>query len=359
MRSVSVLVAVALVISVPFAPAPSTAQPIPQDVTLLDPSIPSAGMAGATVAVYWLDTPNVWINPALASFQRGIRYRYGTTELASSAAGDVTLQSHQIFVGGYGIGLEISGKPVEPMGEIRLEFPRVTLTGDVVRSYEEVHALAFGVDLFSLLASLQAAKGTEPSPILRQVSLAVGHTWKDILRDRGRFTESDARDLGALVRVAPVDQIGGSEGAGSDTRYRLELAGGYSEQNNVGRLSTRRIGTSVRLTMAPGAARAGFIRDYGTPSIAFGLAWAVREEDLSSDTNHYGAEMSLWDLVYLRGGLDDLGGLRRAAAGAGIALTYRKAIGVRLDYAWNERTGDQVDWSRFQATAFLDPSRLW
>lgn len=323
-------------------------------------------MGDATVAAFWLDTPNVWINPALASFQRGIRYRYGSTELASGFLGDVTLQSHQIFVGGYGVGLEISGKPIESLGRVRLDYPEMTLTGAVIHASEEVRSLGIGVDLFALLASLQAAGGSEPSPILRRVSVAAGHTWKDLVEDHDTFTQtSDARDFGTLVRVTPFDEIGSLGEASSETRYRLELAGGYCEQNyeedasDVGLFATTRFGASMRLTMAPPTSGEGLVHEFGTPAIAFGLAWTVTDRGFPSDMHHYGAEVSLWDLVFLRGGLDDVGGLRRATAGGGVALTYRRAVGARFDYAWNERTGDQDDWHRFQATAFLDPLGLW
>jgi hypothetical protein len=331
-----------------------------QYATQFDPSIPSAGMAGATIAAFWLDTPSVWINPALAGFQRGIRYRYGSTVLQSGFLEDVTLRSHQIFVGGYGVGFEISGKPIESLGEVRLDLGTGLIgTGVSIHPYEEVRSVTVGVDFFSVLANLQAARGSEPSPILRRVSVAAGHTWKDILRDYGIFTDaSDEKSFGALVRVAPLDRIERLGEANPETRYRLEVAGGYSEQD-YDLANWNRLGASVRLTMAPPTSGKGLVQDIGSPAIALGLAWTA-DRRFSTEVHQYGAELSLWDLVFLRGGFEDRGGgLRRATAGGGVALTYRKAFGARFDYAWNERTGDSDDWDRFQVTAFLDPLRLW
>jgi hypothetical protein len=328
-------------------------------VTGFDPSVQSAGMGGATVAVFWQDAPNVWSNPALASGLRGIRYSYGSTELMSGFLEEVTLQSHQIFVGGYGVGLEISGKPIESLGRVRLNLGTGLIgPGVAIQPYQEVRSLALGVDLFSLLANLQAARGSEPSPILRRVSVAAGHTWKDIVQEYEIFTDtSDAKDFGALVRVSPVDQIERLGETNPETRYRLELAGGYSEQNYEV-TDWKRFGASVRLTMAPPTSGEGFIQEFGSPAVALGLAWTA-DRTFSSEVHQYGAEASLWDVVFLRGGFDDLGGgRRRASAGGGVAFTYRKAVGARFDYAWNERMGDLDDWHRFQVTAFLDPLRF-
>ena len=371
MRTVLALLFLSVVIATPAAAQVT-------NVTLFDPSIQSAGMAGATVAAFWQDLPNVWANPALASFQRGIRYSYGTTQLLPSVTEGIYLKSHQILLGAHGIGLEVSGKPVDSLGKIRLDYGLTEITdinGNVIgeiNAYEEVRTLAIGVDLVALFASFQEATRGEPSAIRQRLSIAVGHAWKDIVADLGFAAgESEVRDIGALVRVAALDQIGATLGeASTDTRCRLELAGGYSEQNYNEEFSEdldtyadlTQYGASVRLTVANPTTGEGFLRDFGTPAIAVALAWTQTDEGFGANTNRFGAEGSLWDLIYLRGGYvdDKAGDVHGPSFGGGVSLQYRKAVGARFDYArYPLAEGLRSDLDRFQITAFLDPVRFW
>jgi hypothetical protein len=148
------------------------------------------------------------------------------------------------------------------------------------------------------------------------------------------------------------------------------VAGGYSEQNwdedYSGDLQSSfdliHYGASVRLTVAPSTTGEGWLADFGSPAIGFGLAWTgVDERIFAEKTNLFGAEASLWDIVYLRGGyVDENFGDGEASFGAGVKLHYRKMIGARFDYA-KFPMGDigNNDLDRYQVTAFLDPVRLW
>lgn len=359
-----------------LAPSPGHAQ-TGSVATGFDPSVSSSGMGGATVAAFWLDQPNVWINPALASFQRGITYSYGTTKPIPAFNDEIKFQSHQILLGAHGIGVEVTGKPVESLGKLRVDYGPSEISdieGNVigeVDAYEEVRTFAVGVDLVRLFASFQEASSGKPSEIGRRLSIAVGHAWKKTKLDLG-FTagEEEVEDLGALVRVAPLDQIGVRLGeASSETRWRLEVAGGYAEQDYnepeadeiIIDLDYTHYGASLRLTVAPPTTGEGWLLDFGSPAIGIGLAWTRRDEEQSRATNLFGAEASLWDIVYLRGGyVDENFGDGEVSCGAGVALRYRHAIGARFDYArFPQGDIEDNDIDRYQVTAFLDPVLLW
>src|SRR5437016_1649618 len=46
----------------------------------LDPSIRAAGAGGASNAVFWGGDPDIWANPALLGYARGLRYDQGRTQ---------------------------------------------------------------------------------------------------------------------------------------------------------------------------------------------------------------------------------------------------------------------------------------
>ena len=51
----------------------------------IDLSIRSAGMAGASNAVFWGGSLNHWANPAVLGYTRGIRYEYGQAPFDTSS----------------------------------------------------------------------------------------------------------------------------------------------------------------------------------------------------------------------------------------------------------------------------------
>ena len=359
--------------------------PVPAQV--VDPSVQSAGMGGASVAAFWLDQPNVYINPALAGFQRGVTYSYGTTEIPVNlpflfSAPDIKFQTHQILVGARGVGLEITGKPIESLGRLRADYGPTEVTdidGNVIGEanvIEDIRTLAIGVDVIALIASFQEASSGEPAPIRNRLSVAFGHAWKNQnIRYEPDFgfeeSEEDVKDIGALVRFAALDQIGSTLGeASQDTKLRLEVAGAYSEQNWDEGFGLKHYGASVRLTIAPPTSGEGWLADFGSPSIGLGLLWTGVDEGSVENTNLFGAEATVYDILYLRGGLvdenfsDSFPGLDdfrdpEPSFGGGVKLHYRKTIGVRFDYARFPFgiLGGEVD--RFQASVFLDPVRIW
>jgi hypothetical protein len=357
---------------------PAVAQgTFPTFVTSIDPSIQSAGMGGATAAVFWQDLPNTWINPALAAFHRGIRYSYGTTELLPDLT-DYHFRSHQILLGAYGLGVETSGKPFDSLGKSWIDYGTAQVTDDVGNviaefdAWEEARALAIGVDLVSVFASIQEASSGKPSVIRQRLSVAVGHAWKDIVSKvvlNPVPPELDVKDFGALVRVTALDQIGNTLGdARSEAKYRVEVGAGYSKQNYGEDRSSdiapdenlTQYGASVRLTAATPTGGHGVLRDFATPALALGLAWTLTDGDGSPHANQFGAEASLWDLILLRAGyVNRPGVIEGPSFGGGVALAYRQGIGARFDYARYPQADDLSDLDRFQVTAFFDPVALF
>ena len=389
MSSVSSLPAVRAASSVMLLLALCSAPPSAEAQSLaanLDPSVQSAGMGGATVAAFWLDQPNTYINPALVGFQRGITYSFGTTDFPSFSPftfqSEYKFQTHQILVGAHGIGLEITGKPIEALGRLRVDYGPTEITdidGNVIGEatfFEDVRTLAIGVDVIALLASFQEASGGEPASIRNRLSIALGHAWKDIevsLEPDFGFEgeEEHTKDLGALVRYAALDQIGSTLGeASQETKCRLDVAGAYSRKNwdEEAFSSFSHYGASVRLTVATPTDGEGWIAAFGSPSIGFGLLWTAL--DAGGDaTNSFGAEATVFDILYLRGGVVEdyfvtgffpgFAELRTEATfGGGVKLNYRKMLGARFDYA---RFPASVfyDVDRFQGSLFVDPIRLW
>ena len=78
----------------------------------VDPSIRGSGMGKATMALFWGPDPSHWRNPALVSYQRGIRYESGETQLVPDLADDVHLTTQSLTLGAWGLGLAFEGQPL-------------------------------------------------------------------------------------------------------------------------------------------------------------------------------------------------------------------------------------------------------
>src|SRR5438093_2242589 len=76
-----------------------------------DLSIRSAGMAGASNAVFWGGPLNHWANPAVLGYTHGIQYEYGKTQLVPGLATDVFIRSQAVKLGWGGIGRVAQGQP--------------------------------------------------------------------------------------------------------------------------------------------------------------------------------------------------------------------------------------------------------
>jgi hypothetical protein len=364
--------------------------------TFLDPSVESAGMGGASVAVFWRDTPDDWANPAVLGLHRGIRYSYGKTQLVPDLADDVYFKSHRILLGGWGVGVNVSGKPIDSMGKLRLDYgvsEATDIDGNVIReftSYEEIRTFGVGVSLLELASNIAEATGGSRWGVSRWLMVALGHSWKDIVVDlapedvtldgRAARGEANEKDRGVLVRVTPFNGIGSDplmEGRG--LRHRLDLAAGFAQLNYDDSgisyidedqpdpiVEDRRLGFSARWKLAL-PANGAWIWSFASPTMDVAAAWQQSKfydggVQAGGTINRTGQELVLADVVSLRHGYvdDEVGTVQNDTWGVGISLAYRKAIGARFDWAQVPQSKFlRQDVQRRSITVFVDPLRIW
>jgi len=363
-------------------------------IQIFDPSIEAAGMGGASIAAFWEENPNDHANPALMGFHSGLRYSYGSTQLIPEFDDHVYYKSHRILAGAWGVGVAMNGKPIESIGRIGIEYGPSIVTdvdGNVIgeaEGHERVRSLAVGLSVFDLISSIRVAKGGDPLSFSRRLSLALGHAWKTYETDfapaelvPNGHAEGTNNDAGILLRVAPLDQIGGTlRDANDRMRWKIDVAGAYTRLDYLNDhgveyadgstdelFEQRSLGGSALFTVALPNDGVGDLWDFATPSIRLGLAYEhtdVYEEDikLADLGNRYGAELSVIDMLYLRyGRVDDdpFGVFHGDTFGGGISLKYRNMVGLKGDYASFPR-GSLLgkDYDRWGVTFFLDPYRL-
>ena len=90
----SLLASGALLVPAPVAAQQST---IVSQAAALDPSIQTAAMGGASVAVFWLDEPNEWGNPATLGSVHGVRYAHGETSLTPLSVNGLCSRKYHLF----------------------------------------------------------------------------------------------------------------------------------------------------------------------------------------------------------------------------------------------------------------------
>jgi hypothetical protein len=370
------------------AAAPALAQFGAQS-QFIDPSIEGAGMGGASIAAFWEENPNDRANPALMGFHRGLRYSYGNTILVPELADGVHYESHRILAGAWGVGVAITGKPIDSVGRLRIDYGEIEATDGfgnpiTVEPHEDVRSFALGVSVLDLVSSIRVARGGEPLELSRRVSLALGHAWKTYKIDFVNFApfgqgEGSNNDAGLVLRIAPYDGIGGGLMESSDhLRFRLELAGamtrlnylndhsiGYADGSSDDLQSERNAGASAQVTMAvPGDL--GWFSNIATPAIRVGFAWEESDlyqddEKLSYYATRVGGVVSFFDVLYFRSGhlRDYITTENGNTIGLGLSLKWKNAFGVKGDYATQPRgeflTSDRDRWG---FTAFVDPYRL-
>jgi hypothetical protein len=348
--------------------------------TYLDPSVPSAGMGGATVAAFWTDL-NEWSNPALLGYQRGFRYSYGRAQLIPDLADDVILTSHRFAIGAYGVGISIAGKPIDGFGGTKLDYGENVVTDDegnvigTYHPYEKIRQFGLGVNLLEMLESLVGATGSDVSSLSRHLDISLGHSWKDVLVDLGPTGRGDTteKDWGALARLTPI-------GARASAPVTVALSAALSRRNYddsrivyVGQSESDPV---VEQRLVGGAAHIGFnlpvgpggVWDVLTPSIGIGATWqearyyegGIRLGD--GVERRTGQEINFLGIVSGRHGYvdDDAGGIHNDTWGVSAGLQYRGIFGVRYDWAQvpqSEFLDQEVE--RRGVTAFFDPFRLW
>lgn len=232
-------------------------------VLSFDTSARSAGMGGATTAVNWTDDPNVWANPALLGYHRGLRYQHFHSQLAVGLADDIFMESDRVTLGAYGVGFLYAGKPFGSMGGDYLDMGLQVGTdenGNLLepfRSYMKADSWGLGVSLaqvYDAIADLDASTppgiaGKGGQGLARYGDIALGWTHKrfeDALADDSAMQDSQGggsgratmSDWGLLLSATPYNSI---DNAGQWPELdavlsplgglRLDLSYGWSDLN--------------------------------------------------------------------------------------------------------------------------------
>lgn len=345
-----------------------------QGSLVIDPSIISAGMGGASSAVSWSAEPNYWANPALLGYYDGVRWQWGRTQLIPDLASDVHFTTNRVTLGYWGIGIESAGSPV---GGLKLDFgqsqgtdPSGNPTG-LIDAFENTDALGFGVSLANLAGSLLALNGAELPEIARHLDVALGYSRKHVdVQLAPGFTESTvAHDRGVLLRGQVASKAGpGETGVRFDASYsRAEL----SYDKDITTPSMNRDGVAFRFGILhpPASASTGSwfhqsLMRAIQPIVALGYAYD-HEEVASSfsggyTVSHHGAELTMLNVLSLRVGhvRDRAGDIDAATFGVGVALPIGDFAGARYDFARYPESTDLRDLHRHSFSVFINPMAM-
>lgn len=371
---------------------PALAQPGAAISTYFNPSIESTGMGYASVAFPWQDDLNDWANPALLGYQRGIRYSRGKTQLVPDLADDVFFTSDRFAVGACGLGVSIVGKPIDGLGKLRLDYgvsEATDVDGNVIgtfRSFEEIHQIGVGMNVFQFLESVARERGTPHQHLSRYADLSLGHAWKSIVVDlapagvtldglAGRG-EAHEKDRGALLRVTPIGAVGPF--AGGSGHIKLDVSGAFSQRNysdatisfldpdNADPITEERlIGAATRLSFHLDVPSGG-IWDVLSPVVRAGGAWEEARyydggNNVGGTVHRTGQVIDLLGLVSLRHGFvdDPRGDIQDDTWGYSVGLQYRGIVAARYDWAEIPQSSFLTRIHREGFTIQFDPYQLY
>jgi hypothetical protein len=186
----------------------------------LDVSVRSAGLGGASDAMFWGEERDHWANPALLGYEHGIRYEHGNTQTLPNLAPDVRFITDVLKVGGGGVGFVFSGHPFDQAGA---KFDYGDGTG-----LERVRSWGFGVSGIALYSALMSAGG-EPQNLDRWGDVSFGMNFKSTDISTAPIFEGSgtSRDHGVLLRFTPYDGIRDLE-----IPMRVDLSFGFSQIND-------------------------------------------------------------------------------------------------------------------------------
>ena len=383
MRRAAAIATLALVLFAPRVGAQGTARSMD-----IDPSVISAGMAGASTAVWWNGEPSVWANPALLGYHQGIRWQWGETQLVPGLASDVRFSVTRLTVAGAGIGVENAGDPSDA-GGLELEYGEsegTDVNGNptgTFSSFESIDATGVGVSVGRLVRAIAAARDADPPGIFEHFDLALGWARKHTLvalAPVAAFGQASAAssDLGLLFRVGgasdPLDLGNGAILSGNlgyaysvinadDARFVFineDQASPPTRQN--------RHGFALRIALEQGGTFAdeegfGALLVSGLdPWLAVGFAYdrvhataGGLDEGFHQDLT--GVEVTFANVLSLRSGRvgDRLGGFHHGSWGIGVNVPIGDLAGFRYDYANYPQPFLDDDLHRRSYAVWLDP----
>ena len=352
----------------------------------IDVSIRSAGLGGASDALFWGEERDHWANPALLGYEHGIRYEHGNSQLAPGLPFNIRFITDVLKVGGGGVGLVFSGHPFDQAG-VNLDYGTDNISGSDA-GQERVRSWGFGVSGIALYSALMSA-GSEPQNLDRWGDISFGMNFKgtDLALGPAPFLEGSttSRDHGTLIRLTPYDGISDLE-----IPMRVDLSFGFSRINDddstAMSFSTtspptpithqKRNGFGIHFVADPMHEKwpqKGIMSELGPglePLIAFGFTtshvrWSPAGGSAGSEyqTDGYGFELTLARVFSYRiGKYRDLSGdIDGTTRGWSVGLPLaRWAGGYYEEATWPQaRNAGLRDMRRKAVGLWLDPFAIW
>lgn len=355
----------------------------------IDLSVRSTGMGGASNAVFRGGDLNHWGNPALLAQARGIRYEWGDVQLVPGLASDVKLEDTFTKIGGGGFGLVFGGKPAGKDG-VFLSYGVSQGTDEggnptgTWSSYERVESWGFGVSLIESIESIRRLAGAPREGWSRHVDVSFGMAFKEaeinLLPSSilSPVSGIQSQDIGALVRVTPLDQ------EVSGVPMRVDAAYGWSVLNHddtevvflnedMASPLTRHHRHGLAFGFEAGYSTAGIEsprwRELARGlmplfSLTFARDWvSIGAGDVPSyETDSQGFEIAIAQVfAFRRGDYEDrLGDIDGEAHGWSLSLPVGRWAGFTYDESWfpQAQNSDLEDVRRKSYAVWLDPFEI-
>jgi hypothetical protein len=321
----------------------------------VDPSCRSAGMGGASSAVFWGDDLDAWANPALPGLVEGVHYEDGLTSIFP---GEIDLVTRQTTLGYGGLGLSLVGQPFDGLGKREIAMGPIyqTTAYSTVTSlsvYDRTRSWGVGASLSRLLGTAARLRHREAPAFTRHADLAVGYA-ENVLESG--WIPSDAppsivrgvsHDLGLLARAGTAMTRGGGDAMPLrlGAAYALVAQGnGHDHMGGVPLERRLRHAGSARASLGPPARWTRDVPAWIAPAfdsfLSLGLAYDFERLTYGyagthhSNLHHYGAELGITDVLAVQLGTTGFaGGYSETSWGWSAALPVGRFGGARYAYA--------------------------
>ncbi len=325
----------------------------------VDPSSRSVGMGGASTAVFWGDGPNDWANPALLGTARGIRYVGTDVERAPDSFLGSNFRSQRLILGGGGVGVALTGEPINGLGEQRLESSTITFddgSGGIesIQFKQTERSWGAGISLAQGFGSLARWRGHEAPAWTRRGDVAFGlnrKTVADYSADPANPDRLTAYDWGALARAwAPLRHTLGSLPRRFELAYALAVVNANDAGPNYAPTARQhRNGAAMRMSVDDPETMSKRLPAWLAPGVSqlasLGIAYDISHITAGSrdsrgwSINSWGAELSLGGLLFARvGGAHNSGtSSTNNTWGLGAVLPIGHWGAVHYDYARVDR----------------------